>query len=412
MYRQRHGSPIDEMTDCPTFHRPPPGNAANAALRQQEKRNMMDYLGQDIPKLGFGCMRLPKKDGVIDIQQTEQMVDEFLAAGGTYFDTARAYGESESAVRRALVERHPRESFQLATKNAAWLGAKNAEEARAFFETSLEQTGAGYFDFYLLHNLGGKRTQSFDDYDMWEFVRTLKEEGKVRHIGFSLHDNAEVLEQILVAHPEAEFVQLQVNYADWENGSVQARACCEVAHRHGTPIIIMEPIRGGTLADPPEPVARILREADPNASYVSWALRFAFGIDGLITVLSGMSSIEQMRDNVGIWKNYAPLDARELAALDRAQEKLAEITAVPCTACHYCMKECPQDIDIANIMQAINHEALYGIKDGRRWYNAFLSGNKASACIECGQCEDACPQNIPIIDELEKAVEAFENEAG
>jgi predicted aldo/keto reductase-like oxidoreductase len=368
----------------------------------------MKYLGQDIPKLGFGCMRLPQKDGTIDIEQVELMVDEFIKAGGTYFDTARTYGESESAVRRALVERYPRESFQLATKNAAWLGAKNAEEARAFFETSLEQTGAGYFDFYLLHNLGDKRTQVFDDYDMWAFVRELKEQGKVRHIGFSMHDNADVLEEIATAHAEAEFVQLQVNYADWENGSVQSRACCEVARKHGLPIIIMEPVRGGTLANPPEPVAKILREANPDASYVSWALRFALGIEGTITVLSGMSSIEQMHDNLKIWKNYKPLGSDELAALDRAQNMLADITAVPCTSCHYCMKECPQDIDIANIMQALNRRALYGDADGRKWYS-FLSGGKASACIGCGQCEDACPQHISIIENLEEAARAFES---
>lgn len=369
----------------------------------------MSYLGQDIPKLGFGCMRLPKIDDAIDIGQVEQMVDEFMAAGCTYFDTARAYGESESAVRRALVERYPRESFQLATKNAAWLGAKNADEARAFFETSLEQTGAGYFDFYLLHNLGGHRTKVFDDYDLWDFVRGLKEEGKVRHIGFSLHDTADVLEEVLEAHPEAEFVQLQVNYADWESPSVQSRACCEVARKHGKPIIIMEPVRGGTLANPPEPVAEILKKTDPDASYVSWALRFALGVEGIVTVLSGMSSTEQMRDNLNTWKNYKPLDVNELVALDRAQKKLEEIMVVPCTACHYCMKECPKGIDIANIMQAINHSALYGNEDGRRWYNVFRSGAKASECIECGQCEEACPQGIPIIEELHEARVAFED---
>ena len=291
----------------------------------------MAYLGEDTPKLGFGLMRLPKnEDGTIDIDHTSQMVDEFLAAGCTYFDTARAYGESESATRRALVERHPRDSYTLATKCAAWLGANNADEAKAFFETSLEQTGAGYFDYYLLHNLGGKRTQIYDDWGLWDWVRGLKEGGKIRHYGFSFHDTADVLDQILDAHPDAEFVQLQINYVDWENASVQSRACYEVARAHGKPVVIMEPVKGGTLANPPEPVAQILREALPDRNPVEWALRFAMSLDGLMTVLSGMSNIEQVRQNLDILKGLSPLTQVEQDALEAARAKARRpTTTVP-----------------------------------------------------------------------------------
>ena len=370
-----------------------------------------NYLGHDIPKLGFGLMRLPQIGDKIDIDQTAEMVDAFLAAGGTYFDTARAYGESESAIRRALVERYPRESYQLATKNAAWLGAADEVAARKMFDTSLTETGAGYFDFYLLHNLGGERTQVFDKFHLWEFAQELKAEGKVRHIGFSMHDNAETLDALLTAHPEMEFVQLQVNYADWESGAVQSRACCETAARHGKPIIIMEPVRGGTLANPPAPVADILRAANPEASFVSWALRFTMGVPGIITVLSGMSSLEQIQDNLRIWKTYEPLTESERATLRRAQEKLHEITAVPCTGCHYCMPGCPEGINISDIMDCLNVEAIYGHEAGQRGYGFAAPQGKpqASDCIACGQCEEACPQSIPIIANLEKASLLFEN---
>ena len=295
----------------------------------------MSYLGENIPKLGFGLMRLPRtEDGsTVDIEQVKQMVDAFLAAGCTYFDTARAYGDSEAAIRQALVERHPRENFQLATKNAAWIKAKNAEEARIDFDISLEQTGAGYFDFYLIHNTGGPRTAVFDKFGMWDFVKQLKADGKVRHIGFSHHDNAERLDEILSAHPEMEFVQLQVNYADWDNANTQSRKCVEVAANHGKPIVIMEPVRGGALATPPEPVAEVLRAANPNRSFPDWALRFAMGTPNLITVLSGMSNLQQMEENLETWRTYEPLTDEELATLRLAKDKLDEMLDNPCTNC-------------------------------------------------------------------------------
>ena len=226
----------------------------------------MAYLGEEIRKLGFGLMRLPMKGEVIDVEQTKEMVDRFLEAGFTYFDTAWAYAGSEDAIRQALVERYPRDSFQLATKNAAWINCKTREEAIVQFDTSLKQTGAGYFDFYLLHNLGESRTRFFDDYDMWSFVQEKKKEGLIRHVGFSFHSTPEELEEILKAHPEMEFVQLQINYGDWENPTVQSRACYETARRYKKPVIIMEPVKGGMLASPPEPVADILKAAEPESS--------------------------------------------------------------------------------------------------------------------------------------------------
>ena len=242
----------------------------------------MAYLGEDIQKLGFGLMRLPQKDGAIDIEQTKRMVDLFLGAGFTYFDTAWAYAGSEDAIRQALVERYPRDSYQLATKNAAWINCKTREEATAQLETSLKQTGAGYFDFYLLHNLGEGRTRYFDEFDLWSWIQEKKREGLVKHAGFSFHSTPEELEAILTAHPEMEFVQLQINYADWENPAIQSRACYEVARRHGKPVIIMEPVKGGMLATPPQPVLEVLKAAEPDASAASWAIRFAADLEGVI----------------------------------------------------------------------------------------------------------------------------------
>ena len=254
----------------------------------------MAYLGESIKKLGFGLMRLPQKDEKIDIEQTKEMVDRFLAAGFTYFDTAWAYAGSEDAIRQALVERYPRESYQLATKMAAWINCKTREEATEQFETSLRQTGAGYFDFYLLHNLGESRTEVFENFDLWNWALEKKKEGLIRHVGFSFHSTPEELDAILNAHPEAEFVQLQINYADWENPAIQSRACYEVARKHGKPVIIMEPVKGGMLATPPESVSDIFKAAEPDASCASWALRFAADLEGVITVLSGMSNVGQM----------------------------------------------------------------------------------------------------------------------
>lgn len=289
----------------------------------------MAYLGENIKKLGFGLMRLPKIGEAIDIEQTKKMVDMFLEAGFTYFDTAWAYPGSEDAIRQALVERYPRKKFQLATKNAAWINCKTREEAVNQFETSLKQTGAGYFDFYLLHNLGESRTKYFDDYNMWDFVQEQKAKGLIKHVGFSFHSTPEELDAILNAHPEMEFVQLQINYADWDYPAVQSRRCYEVARKHGKPVIIMEPVKGGMLANPPESVQKILKDAEPEMSVASWAIRFAAHLEGIITVLSGMSNVEQMQDNLSYMKDFKGLTAAEEATLKQAQEHWQKFRSFP-----------------------------------------------------------------------------------
>lgn len=371
----------------------------------------MGYLGEEIKKLGFGLMRLPQKDGAIDVEQTMEMVDLFLEAGFTYFDTAWAYAGSEDAIRKALVERYPRESYQLATKNAAWIDCKTKEEAYAQFDTSLAQTGAGYFDFYLLHNLGESRTHYFDDYDMWNWVQEKKKEGLIRHVGFSFHSTPEELEEILNAHPEVEFVQLQINYADWENPAVQSRQCYETARKHGKPVIIMEPVKGGMLATPPESVTEILKTAEPERSVASWAVRFAADLEGVITVLSGMSNVAQMKDNLSYMKEFHGLTESQKETLAQAQEELKKIPLIPCTTCNYCAKVCPMNIGISGSFTAMNYLTLYRDQGMAKHQEEWLVGGHglkhADECIKCGKCEEACPQHIKIRENLEKVKESL-----
>lgn len=371
----------------------------------------MGYLGEDIKKLGFGLMRLPKKDEQIDIEQTKEMVDLFMAAGFTYFDTAWAYAGSEDAIRQALVERYPRESFQLATKNAAWIKCKTREEAMEQFDVSLKQTGAGYFDFYLLHNLGDARTKVFDGFDMWNWIIEKKAEGRIKHIGFSFHSTPEQLEEILKAHPEMEFVQLQINYADWDNPAIQSRANYEMARKYGKAVIIMEPVKGGNLATPPASVQQIFKAAEPESSVASWAIRFAANLDGLITVLSGMSSVEQMKDNLSYMKDFKGLTPEQLATIKEAQEALDRIPLIPCTNCNYCAKVCPQNIGISALFNAMNLYTLYNNKASAKhqiMFNVTRAGKQpADQCVKCGKCEKVCPQHIQIRDELDKVAQAF-----
>ena len=372
------------------------------------------YLKHGAPKLGFGLMRLPKlAEGETDMEQTKIMVDLFMKAGQTYFDTAFVYGkngESEKATKQALVDRYPRESYTLATKLCAWLKDIDEEAAKKQFTTSLERTGAGYFDYYLLHALQADNYKKYDEYHLWDFMQEMKAKGLIRHAGFSFHSTPELLDEILTAHPETEFVQLQINYADWESPSVRSRGCYEVARKHGKPVVIMEPVKGGTLASPPEKVRDILKEADPAASAASWAIRYAASLEGVLSVLSGMSNVEQMKDNLSYMKEFRPLDEEEQKVIGRAREVLAAIDSIPCTECHYCTAGCPMQIPIPEIFSAMNRKMIWNEDaQARRDYAAETKEKaKASECIACGQCEAACPQQIPVIEKLRACAEALE----
>lgn len=362
-------------------------------------------------KLGFGLMRLPTLNGEIDLEQVKAMVDRFMEAGFTYFDTAYIYhgGKSEVAAGEALVRRYPRASFQLATKLPMW-AVQKPEDMERIFRTQLDRTGAGYFDYYLLHALGQENYALSERYGAWQFCRELKEQGLIRRLGFSFHDDAQRLEQILTAHPEAEFVQLQINYADWENARVQSRLCYETALRHGKPIIVMEPLKGGALAAMPPEIQRMFRQANPGASIASWAMRYAASLDGVMMVLSGMSSLEQMDDNVGYMSAFEPLTDAERAIVSAVVERLEQVPTIPCTACRYCVDDCPQKIDIPGVFESFNNYTLYDNLDGAKGHYRWVTsdGGKASDCISCGACEGHCPQHIRIPELFRDIVKVLE----
>ena len=360
-------------------------------------------------KLGFGLMRLPRRGVKIDVNQVADMVDLFLDAGFTYFDTARIYPGSETATRKALVKRHPRDSFTIATKLNTMI-APTSKMARKQFDTSCRNLGVDYVDHYLLHNLTNGTYKSYDNLGLWDFVRDLKRQGKVRQFGFSFHAGPELLDQVLTAHPEVDFVQLQINYADWENPRITSRANYEVARAHNKPIVVMEPVKGGALAKPAAGVRALMDETAPGASYASWAIRFAAGLDGILTVLSGMSNVEQVRDNVSYMRDFAPLGESEMEVIRQAREILGASVDIPCTACRYCVEGCPRHIHIPDVFAAMNKKLVGGhIEEARADYRAAVdAGNFASACIACGRCEDVCPQNIDIIAQLRECAIALE----
>ena len=371
-----------------------------------------DYLGHDTPKLGFGLMRLPRlEDGAIDVPQVCDMVDCFLDAGLTYFDTAFVYTGSEEATRKALVERHPRESYTLTTKANAWLGNPTADETKRQLQTSMERLGVDYLDYYLLHAVQDNNQHMYDNYELWDWIRGLKAQGVIRHWGFSYHAGPERLERLLSENPDIDFIQLQVNYADWnDDANVASRLNVEVAERHGVPYTVMEPVKGGALANPPRVVREILDAAGGDRSYPSWAIRFAASQPGVLTVLSGMSTLAQVQDNVSYMRDFKPLSAEERDVIARVMAALDAVEQIKCTACHYCTDGCPMQIPIPDYFKAMNRKLLFEDEaDARRRYAGTLerAGVGADACIGCGQCEAACPQGLPIIELLAQTAEAL-----
>ncbi|MDO5417880.1 MAG: aldo/keto reductase [Lachnospiraceae bacterium] len=368
-------------------------------------------------KLGFGLMRLPVLDKedvtTIDEAQLIRMVDTFMEQGFTYFDTAYPYHKkmSECAIRKALVERYPRESFVLADKMPTFLVEK-PEDYPAFFNEQLEKCGVEYFDYYLMHTLDRELYAKTKQYGGFDFARKMKAEGKIKHMGFSFHDTADILEQILTDQPDVEFVQLQINYIDWESEKVQSRRCYEVARKHGKQVIIMEPVRGGALANVPKEAEAAMKECRPQLSVPSWAIRFAASLDGVMMVLSGMSNMEQLTDNLSYMKEFAPLDEKELAVVWKAAEIIRSTITIPCTGCRYCVDGCPQNIPIPSYFTLYNRMEQTRDKGAQKNEYKKLTGEggygKASDCIGCKQCEEHCPQHIDITGWLKKAAESFE----
>lgn len=366
-------------------------------------------------KFGFGCMRLPvldKEDATsIDMEQFKEMVDLFLENGFTYFDTAYMYHnyQSEIAVREALVKRHPRESFALATKLPT-MQLKTEEDQIRIFDEQLEKCGVDYFDYYLLHCLNQENYATVERLGSFAFLQKKKEEGKIRTMGFSFHDTAELLDEILTKHPETEFVQLQLNYLDWDSENVQSRKCYEVCVKHQKPVFVMEPVKGGTLALVPKAAKKLFEDYAPEASVASWALRFAASQPAVAMVLSGMSDMSQLKDNLASMGDFHPLQQEEKEIIQQVVEIINNSIAIPCTGCQYCVEGCPQEIAIPKYFELYNkYKQLDGQLDVLPMYKSYEGKNGlAGDCLECGQCEEHCPQHLSIISFLKKVSEAFD----
>lgn len=358
---------------------------------------------------GFGCMRLPMKNGEVDREVFCEMVDTFMQNGFNYFDTARGYlgGKSETALRECLVKRYPRESFVLTDKLTDDY-FKSGDEIIPFFESQLKACGVEYFDFYLMHAQDKRNYEKFKKCRAYETAFELKREGRIKHVGISFHDKAEVLDRILTEYPEIEVVQIQFNYADYNDPSVQSRLCYEVCRKHNKPIIVMEPVKGGSLVKLPEEANNIIAQMN-GGSAASYAIRYAASFEGIFMVLSGMGDMDMMRDNIGYMKDFVPLSESEFKALDEICRILNSLDSIPCTACRYCIEGCPAKIDIPSLFACLNDKKVWGDWNPDVYYDIHTqNGGKASDCIGCGKCEKVCPQHLEIRKLLKTVAAEFE----
>lgn len=377
------------------------------------RRNCMSAIDlSKMPKLGFGLMRLPLIDGKIDHEEVCKMVDLYMEAGLNYFDTAYVYhsGLSEVEAGEAIVKRYPRESFTLATKLPAW-ELKSKDDRDRIFNEQLRRAGVDYYDFYLLHSVEDGNIDVYEKLDCFTWGVNKKKEGKIKHFGFSFHGSPELLTKVLDAHPEVEFVQIQLNYADWTNPVVQSGKLYEILHERNIPMIIMEPVKGGSLAALKPELEEKFKAVRPEASIASWAFRFVASLPGVMTILSGMTHIDQMQDNISTFTNFEPLSEEERAVVDDVRAIMLNIPLIGCTSCRYCCDGCPKHISIPDVFRAVNTMTLYNETfRPKSFYNGLVSSGsgRASDCIGCGQCESVCPQHLPIIDLMRDAAEKLE----